>query len=456
MDINKTETIDNIPNESTMTLRKKIKPQTVSTKTSRLTTFNYIEYFKEIKEQLVNYKLTELKEIAKYNKIKGTKTKQEYITKIHEHFVKIKCIVKIQSICRGFFVRLFFKVKGSLKNRNKCVNDTDFYTLEPLDEIEFTNFFIIREINKCENVTETYNSFYYGFNIHSLITMYRKNNTFLNPYNRQKLNINTIQNIFTHYHLLLLFFKNDFCCKEKDTIDNIIKFKIPTKHQIYYLFDKKEYIPRNIQSTRNSLNSNNEIITTPIQSPRLAPPTHTPRENETMSIEVGNLEPIDSITNNGENERIVIENIRNTITIFKRQPVNTRINELFIYIDQLGNYTNAMWFSGLNKYRFYGLYSQLKELWTFQAQIPNEIKNKICPLGDPFNDSIATYRKPYEQITIDEMRLACLDVIENIIMTSTDIEYRKIGCLHVLTALTIISTECRIQYRFLFEAAVRM
>ena len=46
--------------------------------------FNCNEYFKEIKNSMNDYKLTELREIAKYNKIKGAKSKQEYIQKINE------------------------------------------------------------------------------------------------------------------------------------------------------------------------------------------------------------------------------------------------------------------------------------------------------------------------------------------------------------------------------------
>ena len=178
----------------------KKQPTTIKN-TPMPTQFNHIEFFKEIKDNLVSYKLTELKEIAKYNKIKGAKTKPEYMAKIHDFFTKTLNAVKIQKVCRGFFVRLFFNVKGGMENISRCVNENDFYTLEPLNDIHFTKFFIIKETNNESN------TFYYGFNILSLITMYRKNESILNPYNRQSLPIETIQNIFTHYQLLFLLFK---------------------------------------------------------------------------------------------------------------------------------------------------------------------------------------------------------------------------------------------------------
>jgi len=463
-----------------------LKKQSKTQKTIKPTQFTHIEYFNEIKEELVNYKLIELKEITKYNKIKGAKTKQEYMSKIDEFFIKTMNSIKIQRVCRGFFVRLFFNVKGGMKNIANCVNETDFYTLEPLNEINFTHFFIIKEVN------EQSNTFYYGFNILSLISMYRKNETIINPYNRQHLPIKTIQDIFSHYQLLTLLFKERVAVE--DTIENIIKFKVPSKYQIRCQFEKNDnthtsvttppvptrisrstyrrqlddtaphttlerivmeeflfptsgiintYIIRNFQTQSNSPTQSVEEEVPPSQP---LEETEDPNEME----EISNILPPNEVNTQPENTA-VLENIRNRLTVIKQQPVNTRINELFMYIDQLGNYTNANWFFGLNKRKYYIFYSQLRELWTFRAQIPNDVKNRICPFGDPFLQSSSIFRKPYDQITDDEIILGCLDVIENIVMTSVDVEYRKIGCLHILTALTVVSPESRLQYGYLFD-----
>jgi len=489
----------NLSISSTTNNAVSIKKQPNTKNTLKPTQFNYIEYFKEIKDKLNNYKLTELKEISKYNKIKGAKTKQEYMSKIHDHFVKTMNVIKIQRVCRGFLVRLFFIVKGNMKNITQCVNDTDFYTLEPLSEIEFTKFFIIKEVN------DNCNTFYYGFNILSLMSMYRKNETILNPYNRQSLPIKTIQDIFSHYQLLLIIFKETVI--PEDTIENIINFKIPSKQQIEYQFGTRNNItntttvstpvllPRVTRSSyrrlmdntvtpltlerlvmeeilfptsglintyiiRNNYTEITENINSPVQS------SSEILENQVNSDEIHRNETeqenryeemnnvfhnVDDVNNNQPENTAILENIRNKLTIFKQKPINTRVNELFMYIDQLGNYTNANWFFHLNKRSYYIFYSQLRELWTFRAQIPTNVKNCICPLGDPFLQSSAIFRKPYDQISDNEIIEGCLDVIENIIMTSTDIEYRKIGCLHVLTALTFVSPESRVQYGYLFD-----
>ena len=67
------------------------------------------------------------------------------------------------------------KLKGTREN---CVNDTDFYTLEPLNEIPYLYF--IKYVDVSHNVN-------YGFDIKSLCTLATKNKKFENPYNRENL-----------------------------------------------------------------------------------------------------------------------------------------------------------------------------------------------------------------------------------------------------------------------------
>jgi hypothetical protein len=166
------------------------------------------------------------------------------------------------------------------------------------------------------------------------------------------------------------------------------------------------------------------------------------------------IHPTPSTSEQYNSNEDVIQRTRQQLSELRQRPLLSRINEIFMYIDQLGNYTNANWFSSLTKRKYQIFYSQLRELWIYRGELPSQIKQIICPLGDPFIDSAPIFAKPYDQITDEEMCDACLNVIENIIMTSFDVEYRKIGCLHVLTALTVICQSAREQYRYLFESIV--
>ena len=80
--------------------------------------------------------MDELKYIDKHNALKITGTKTILIDRISELFKLTKPVVKIQSIFRRWIVQESLKMRGpSFKKRSLCVNDTDFVSMEPIDEI---------------------------------------------------------------------------------------------------------------------------------------------------------------------------------------------------------------------------------------------------------------------------------------------------------------------------------
>ena len=96
---------------------------------------DYMNYFRN-NVQLNKLKLHELKYIAKHNTLKITGTKTILIERISELFKLTKPVVKIQSVFRRWIVQESLKMRGpSLKKRSVCVNDTDFVSMEPIDEI---------------------------------------------------------------------------------------------------------------------------------------------------------------------------------------------------------------------------------------------------------------------------------------------------------------------------------
>jgi hypothetical protein len=178
----------------------------------------------------------------------------------------------------------------------------------------------------------------------------------------------------------------------------------------------------------------NTIVTTTMQM--------NLHENLNILHERNNIE---QDNNNGQ-----LNNIRESLVEIRRKPIETRIQELFMEIDQLGHYTDCSWFNDLGKRNFYLFYLTLQELWLFRAHIPSEIKLLICPLGNPFLNIPNRIR--YDEYTEEDLCRICLYVMENIILTSTDIEYRKIGTFHVLTALTVHSLPARNSMMWLYES----
>ena len=83
----------------------------------------------------------------------------------------------LQKHTRRFFVKLAFHLIGpALKNKKDCLNDHDFYSMEPLTNIPYDNFFSYKDSK----------DFIYGFELSSLINYIKinKKREITNPYNR--------------------------------------------------------------------------------------------------------------------------------------------------------------------------------------------------------------------------------------------------------------------------------
>jgi hypothetical protein len=147
---------------------------------------------------------------------------------------------------------------------------------------------------------------------------------------------------------------------------------------------------------------------------------------------------------------IIADRTRKMATI-QSKSVLTRIQELFIEIDLLGNYTNYLWFLNLDRRDYVRLYRVLYDIWNYRGHLSREMKQKICVIEDPFyninGDRLYLYDAPYE--IIQEM---CLRIYEKMVYCGIDEEHRKIGTLHALSALTVISLPARNSIPWLYES----
>ena len=154
--------------------------------------------------------------------------------------------------------------------------------------------------------------------------------------------------------------------------------------------------------------------------------------------------PEDIIHTDREPREQIIEKLR----IIRNKPIENRIQEVFIEMDQLGNYTNSQWFSTLSAEQYCLFYRQLFNIWT---RLPLDIREKIYIIGHPF---VGHQRENGSLRDILYIKEACTFVIENFIYGGIDIEYRKIGTLHVLSALTVVSINARNSMYWLYESLV--
>lgn len=347
----------------------------------------YHEYLKK-GIVLKKYKIPELKQIAKSNKLKISGSKNVLIERIEYLFNKcIKC-VKIQKIFRGYIVKKSFALRGEgYKNRKLCVNENDFYTLEPLNEIPIEYFFTFKSND---------DKFLFGCNIASLLHLIKNKTAVKNPYNRENIKIDIIQKILKLYNLIKL---------------------------LYPIPEDAPSINSNLMVNIHNNINNNRII------------------RETL--------------NNQHNPIILSNEIVNDrtmkITTMRSKPLLIRIQELFIDIDHLGNYTNYQWFANLEKRDYVRLYRTLHDIWTYRGHLSRDMKCKICILEDPFHE-LHRERVNFHDAPIDVIREICLKIFENMVYCGIDDEYRKIGTLHALSALTMVSVHARNAMPWLYES----
>jgi hypothetical protein len=345
----------------------------------------YNNYFKN-SIVLKNFKIPQLKLIARENNLHVSGSKPILIERIHNHFTQSVYAISVQKIFRGHLIRKLMKLKGeAFKNKKICVNESDFYTLDPLEDIPYDEFYSYKDSN----------NFVYGFNISSLITLFKQKGKIINPYNREKVDFKIMNDIFTLYKLTKIIFP--------------------------HIFNEKPDEQPTIPITNNQ--------------------THQPHQNRVVT----------NVTNNHQmHENIELHNRMQRI---REKPVNVRILELFMEIDLLGNYTDSNWFINLEKRDYIRFYRYLYDIWHYRGQMSHETKRRICRLHDPFiNTSLSSLN--LATTTTDDSRAVCLYIMENMIYTGIDTEYQKIGALHVLSVLTIVSMDARRNMLWLYESLV--
>lgn len=125
-----------------------------------------------------NYNVQQLKEIAKNYKLKVSGNKNELLTRIYAFLYLSSYIIRIQKVFRGLLQRKYNKCHGpAWLNRKLCTNNSDFISMEPLDEIERNQFISYKDAD----------GFIYGFDImsiYNLISKNKKSDDIKNPYNR--------------------------------------------------------------------------------------------------------------------------------------------------------------------------------------------------------------------------------------------------------------------------------
>lgn len=194
---------------------------------------------------------------------------------------------------------------------------------------------------------------------------------------------------------------------------------------------------------------NRESMSSIITSIQLVIRTNNILRNKELVLKNNTIQSTNISSNGSYNPGVVIEELRT----IREKPLNQRITNLFIEIDQLGNYTQSAWFSDLNRNDTIRYFRCLYDIWNYRAQLSIQVKLKICPLLDPFANLPFSMNQIFT-LSDDQIKILALFVMENMILTGIDNDHKMIGTLHVLTALTVVSTNARSNLPWLYESLV--
>lgn len=133
-----------------------------------------------------NFKVVQLKLIAKKYNIKRSGNKKELMYQIINYLRLSFFIIKIQKKWKLHLRKKYNFLKGPALLNRKCVNENDFYSLHSLKDVDYSQFFSYKDED----------GFVYGFNLKSILNLVKKQrNNLKNPYNRYKIKSEIINNL---------------------------------------------------------------------------------------------------------------------------------------------------------------------------------------------------------------------------------------------------------------------
>ena len=179
----------------------KVRPQKVSDDNFFIPETSQYDFI-----NIYNFNVKQLKDICKHYKQKQSGNKNEVKKRMYNYLKETHHALKIQTNARKYLYKKYLTVKGGkCFSRDKCINETDFITLQKLSDIEYYSFFSYTSNDTC-----------YGFHISSINTYLNDvNSKNCNPYDRKKISNRVRQNIKSFINLSKIF-NYPICLEIKD------------------------------------------------------------------------------------------------------------------------------------------------------------------------------------------------------------------------------------------------
>jgi len=361
------------------------------------------EDWKANPNSLESLKIPELKYLLKSSSLRVSGKKDELIRRLHKHYSRISSVIFIQRVFRGFLVRESERMRGAgYPDRTRCLNETDFHTMDLLSHIPREEFF-----SYCDSA-----GFVYGFNVFSLMAMFKRNRKIVNPYNREDVPIPIVCHIFSLYKKILILYP--LTC-------NLTRFNNVSSSDF-------EQIRNQERNSREDENDDSAATT-----------------SEDSVAEMDDIDVPPSATNSAVHSHTSIEDrlsqLRQYYSFYERVVIAfERISEL------VSRFCDPQWFLRLNTAQYDRFYHYFFVWWSRSNTSPST-QYVAHPLDNPFR----AMPKIDESMDEEYLRNTCIELIERIVYGGADEHWQRAGANHTLMILAIVSRPSRNTFPELFD-----
>ena len=350
-----------------------------------------------------------------YKKMKTTGTKVEMKQNIYNFYNQTFHSIKIQLKFKSHLRRKMIMLRGpALKNREICINETDFYTLDPVREIPDAQFYSYEEM--CGE-----KACCYGFDIASICNLILNDN-----------GVDSVANL--NHRLVWTASSNPY---NRSIIPPNITRDILKIIKLDRLLNNKDKKNENKNKNKNSKNKNNNNW-------------NENGVNGNIILENGGGGGSGSGSGN-----IVIDLPQDVLTPQQRYRQN--VLHLFQNINLLGHYSDPDWFLHLTYQEHITFLRELMDIWNYRAELSYNARASVYPpYGNPFPHHITGWltHQFYSYLTLETIVNINMTIIERLTTTAMQESDRCLGANFVLCALTLVSIPAREALPWLYQSVM--
>ncbi len=380
-------------------------------------------------------KLQDLKLSARLAGLRVSGNKADIIHRLEVHFVCNRTAISIQRVVRGFFARALERVHGPamlpfrLRQGTpgfvdlECVNTTDFHSMSPLSMVPREAFFSYRSAD----------GFLYGFDVCSLVMLFRCTSRFENPYTREEFTGTDIVNIQDVFRKMVLVAPH--LVNEMDYY--LCRFGMELSEHSHRLGHRPQQLPR--ATTAAAAADRTDFLDWPTS---FSPP-----------LTLSDLEVADEMSERDVQPGAVLAPLE-----FAQAdeaagplplPLEARIDHVCARITELTAHTvPPEWFHSFSRTHCECYYHFFYVWWTRLNGMQDHEKQCICGPTDPFGAFDRICRGTDDDAALKQV---CVQLTEQMVYAGADETWQRRGCMQVLTILSIMRRDARQQWPDLFE-----